>query len=177
MPIDPVILLAEEIRGLEKKIHAVCKSEAGYDRTAMEAVNRMVERLRTLYRELLETDPSSALGAGELIRIAADRLPFAQGRYASHLYRIADRLAAGNRSHADLIWLRALTEALTEETGTEKNPNNRTAHLLAQAVKGMALPVIVYRAALPRRAPAHDLLALSAGPGEAALPPFVPRNF
>jgi hypothetical protein len=117
------------------------------------------------------------LGAGELIRFAADRLPFAQGRYASHLYRIADRLAAGERNQSDLIWLRALTEALTEETGTEKNPNNRTARMLAQAVKGMAQPVVVWRTALPLRAPARDLRALSAGPGDSAPPPFLPRSF
>jgi len=177
VPIDPIILIADEIRVLEKQIHSVCKRDDTYDRQGMEAVNRMITRLRSLYEELLETWPTSVLGAGELIRFAADRLPFAQGRYASHLYRIAGRLAAGERNQADLIWLRALTEALTEETGREKNPNNRTARMLAQAVKGMALPVVVWRTALPRRAPTRDLRALSAGPGESAPPPFLPRSF
>jgi hypothetical protein len=177
MPIDPIILLADEIRTLEKQIHTVCKREGAYDRQGMEAVNLMVGRLRALYCELLETMPTSAIGAGELIRIAADRLPFAQGRYASHLYRIAERLGAGERAQADLIWLRALAEALGEDTDTAKGLDNRTARLLAQAVKGMALPVVVYRAALPRRAPAHDLRTLSSGPGDLALPPFVPRSF
>src|SRR5665213_1339588 len=115
MPIDPVTLLAEEIRNLEKQVHALCKREGAYDRQVMEAVNAMVDRLRALYGDLLETDPTSAPGAGELIRIAADRLPFAQGRYASHLYRIAERLGAGERLPSDLIWLRALVEALGEE--------------------------------------------------------------
>jgi hypothetical protein len=177
MPIDPIILLADEIRTLEKQIHAICKREGAYDRQGMETVNLMVGRLRALYSELLETMPTSAIGAGELIRIAADRLPFAQGRYASHLYRIAERLGAGERAQADLIWLRALAEALGEDTDTAKGLDNRTARLLAQAVKGMALPVVVYRAALPRRAPAHDLRTLSSGPGDLALPPFVPRSF
>jgi hypothetical protein len=177
MPIDPIILLAEEIHTLEKQIHTTCKREGAYDREGMEAVNVMVGRLRALYSELLETMPTSAIGAGELIRIAADRLPFAQGRYASHLYRIAERLGAGERAQADLIWLRALTEALGEDTETAKGTDNRTAKLLALAVKGMALPVVVYRAALPARAPAHDLRTLSSGPGEVALPPFVPRSF
>ena len=177
MPIDPIILLAEEIRTLEKQIHTVCKREGAYDRQGMEAVNLMVGRLRALYGELLETMPTSAIGAGELIRIAADRLPFAQGRYASHLYRIAERLGAGERAQADLIWLRALAEALAEDTDAARGADNRTARLLALAVKGMALPVVVYRAALPRRAPSHDLRTLSSGPGALAPPPFVPRSF
>jgi hypothetical protein len=175
MPIDPILLVAEEIRELEKQVHATCKRDGVYDRQAMEQVNLMVGRLRTLYDELLEITPTSALGASELIRMAADRLPFAQGRYASHLYRMAERLAAGKRAHADLIWLRALAEALGEEPGAGQS--NRTARLLAQAVKGMALPVVVWRAALPRRAPPHDLRTLSAGPGESAVTPFLPQSF
>jgi hypothetical protein len=177
MPIDPVILLAEEIRSLEKQVHALCKREGAYDRQVMEAVNRMVGRLRALYGDLLETDPTSAPGAGELIRIAADRLPFAQGRYASHLYRIAERLGAGERLQSDLIWLRALVEALGEEPDTGNGAGTRTARLLAQAVKGMAQPVLVWRATLPRRAPPHDLRTLSSGPGAIAPEPFMPRSF
>lgn len=177
MQIDPVIILAEKIRTLEKKIHAVCKREGAYDREAMDAVNLMVERLRKLYSELLETIPTSALGASELIRIAADRLPFTQGRYASHLYCIAERLGAGERTQTDLIWLRALAEALGEDPDATKRTDNRTARLLALAVKGMAQPVVVYRAVLPRCAPPHDLRALSSGPGEVTLTPFVPQSF
>lgn len=172
MPIDPVLLLTEEIRGLEKQVHAICKGP--YDRDQMETVNLMVGRLRALYGDLLEIEPVSAPGAGELIRIAADRLPFAQGRYASHLYRIAERLSAGQRQPADLIWLRALAEALAEEPEAN-GAGSRTAKLLAQAVKGMARPVVVWRAALPRRAPPCDLRALSSGPDAAA--PFVPQSF
>lgn len=176
MPIDPVLLLAEEIRTLEKQIHAAIKREGAYDREGMEAVNRKVERLRVLYTDLLETNPTSVLGAGELIRFAADRLPFNHGRYASHLHRVADRLAAGERHQADLIWLRAVAEALDGETDASKG-NNRAAKLLALAVKGMALPVVVWRAAVPKHAPMRDLRALLAGPGEVAPAPFVPRSF
>lgn len=175
MPIDPVILLAEDIRTLEKQIHTACKQGGAYDRQGMEAVNVMIGRLRALYDELLETPPTSVLGAGELIRFAADRLPFAQGRHASHLYRIADRLAAGERAQADLIWLRALADALGEDA--DAGTGDRTARLLALAVRGMALPVVVWRAALPRRAPSQDLRTLSSGPGDLALPPFVPQSF
>ena len=175
MPIDPVLLLTEEISVLEKQVHAACKGS--YERAQMEKVNLMVGRLHALYGELLETEPTSAPGAGELIRIAADRLPFAQGRYANHLYRIAERLAAGTRQAADLVWLRALAEALAEEPEANKGAGNRTARLLAQAVKGIARPVVVWRAALPCRAPTHDLGDLSAGPGEVAPEPFVPHRF
>ena len=177
MPIDPVILLAEEIRALEKQIHTVCKREGGYDRDGMEAAARMVRRLQTLYGELLDTPPTSAIGAGELIRIAADRLPFAQGRHANHLYRIAERLAGGERLQTDLIWLRALAEALGEDADAAKGAGNPTARLLALAVRGIALPVVVWRAALPAHAPSYDLRLLSSGPGGAALPPFVPQSF
>jgi hypothetical protein len=172
---DPVLLLTEEISALEKQVHAACKGS--YERARMEGVNLMVARLRALYCELLETEPNSAPGSGELIRIAADRLPFAQGRYANHLYRIAERLAAGERQPADLVWLRALAEALGEDPDANKGAGSRTARLLAQAVKGMARPVVVWRAALPCRAPPHDLCALSAGPGATAPAPFLPRSF
>ena len=176
MPIDPVILLAEEIHTLEKQVHTVCKRDGAYDREGMEAVNLMVDRLRGLYSELLETTPTSAIGAGELVRFAADRLPFAQGRYASHLYRIAERLTAGERSQADLIWLRALVEALANDSASTGTAN-RTVQMLALAVKGMAQPVVVWRAALPVHVPAHDLRALSSGPTMVAPPPFVPQSF
>lgn len=175
MPIDPILLIADEIRTLEKQIHGVCKPGGTYDRDGMEAVNVMMGRLRRLYTELLDVPPTSAIGAGELIRFAADRLPFAQGRYANHLYRIADRLAAGERTQADLIWLRALAEALAEDTDAARGTGNRTAQLLALAVRGMAQPVVVWRAALPARAPAPDLRTLSLGPGNAT--PFSPPGF
>lgn len=172
MPMDPVVLLVEQIRGVEKQIHASCRGP-GYDRERMEAANGMIGQLRALYGELLKTEPESAPGAGEMIRIAADRLPFAQGRYASHLYRIADRLCAGERQPADLIWVRALAEALAD--GQEAGPGNRTARMLAAAVRGMARPVLVWRAALPSRVPAYDLGVLSRGPDE--MTRFVPESF
>jgi hypothetical protein len=174
LPIDPVILLAEEIRSLEKQIHAAVKREAGaYDHNRAEAVNHMLDRLRILFADLLETSPISAPGAGELIRIAARRLPFSQGRYADHLYRIADRLASGDRQQSDLIWLRALAEALGEEVEAGKG-GNRTAKLLASAIKGMALPIVVWRAALPSQPPMRDLHTLLAGPAEPAR--FMPQS-
>jgi hypothetical protein len=169
MPIDPVILLVEQIRALEKQIHASCQRTA-YDRERMEVVNGMVERLRAHYGDLLKTAPVSAPGAGELIRIAADRLPFAQGRYASHLYSIAERLCAGQRLPSDLIWVRALADALSGE-----QESHRTGRMLALAVRGMARPVLVWRAALPAQSPVRDLGALSQGPGE--MTRFVPRSF
>ena len=175
MPIDPTLLLADEIRSLEKQIHAACKPGGAYDRDGMEAVNVMMGRLRRLYEELLEIPPNSAIGAAELIRFATDRLPFSQGRYASHLCRIADRLAAGERTQADLIWLRALAEALAADTNTARGTSNRTAQLLALAVCGMAHPVVVWRAALPARAPAPDLHTLLLGPGDPT--PFLPQRF
>lgn len=174
MRIDPVLPLAEEIRQLEKRIHVECEcNRVQYDRDRMEVIGQLVRCLRSRYEELLETEPTSALGASELIRIAASRLPFSQGRYAAHLYRIADRLAAGKRLPADLVWLRALTEALNDNDREENH--SKIVILLALAVKGMAQPVVVYRAALPPRIPIRDLSELSRGPIETS--PFVPQQF
>ena len=174
MRIDPVLPLADEIRQLEKKIHAESElNRVQYDRGRMETISQLLRCLCRRYEELWETEPTSALGASELIRFAASRLPFSQGCYAAHLHRIADRLAAGKRLPADLVWLRALTEAL-HDNNPEESPR-RIVALLALAVKGMAQPVVIYRAALPLRTPIRDLNELSRGPFETS--PFVPQQF
>jgi hypothetical protein len=173
--IDPVLLLADEIRSLEKQLHAVIKPGGVYRREPMAGANAIVERLRLLYVKLLETDPTSAVGAGELIRFAAERLLPGQRCYADHLHCIASRLAAGQRPQSDLIWVRAVAEAMAEEKGAGEY--NRTSRLLTLAVKGMARPVIVWRAALPMPAPRRDLRTLQWGPGEIAKSPYVPQNF
>ncbi len=169
MAIDPVVLLVEEIRTLEAELRTQCKlNSADYTTGRMELVNVIVARVRALYTHLLETVPSSALGAGELLHIAATRLPFSHSRYASHLHRVSDRLGAGQRLHTDLVWLRALAEALADDAA---EPTRKTAALIALAVKGIAQPVVVYRAAMPQQPRHRDLRELSDGP---LYPPFYP---
>ncbi len=60
------------------------------------------------------------LGASEMVRMAARRLPFSFSRYSSHFDEVADRLSAGRREHADLVWLRAMRAALKSGEGGEQ---------------------------------------------------------
>ena len=60
---------------------------------------------------------------------------------------MADRLSQGKREHADLVWLRAMRNALKEGQGGEQGMN--AAPLLGLALKGAARPIVVFRAFAP----------------------------
>src|ERR1700735_349625 len=98
MTIDPVILLTEDLRSTEA---ALDKATQLYSREHRredgELINLLLERMKRLYHDIHETVPTSALGAGELVRMAARRLPFCYSRYAAHLHEIAARLSSGRR--------------------------------------------------------------------------------
>lgn len=163
MQMDPVVLLVDRIRQAETELQAQCSANnRRYSLKRAEAINQLLQSVRDLYESLLDTAPTSALGAGELIRVAARRLPFSHARYGAHLERIADRLGAGQRLHCDLVWLRALSDALT--AGMPDDRNDKTVALLALAVRGAALPVLVWRTASARRPAMPDLAQLSGGP-------------
>ena len=163
MQMDPVIMLVDRIRQAEAELQAQCNANnQRYSLKRAEAINLLLQCVREMYESLLETVPTSALGAGELIRVAARRLPFSHSRYAAHLERIADRLGAGQRLHCDLVWLRALADALTGGMADERN--DKTAALLGLAVRGAALPVLVWRTATAHRPAMPNLAQLSAGP-------------
>lgn len=163
MAMDPVIMLVERVRTVESELQVQCRLNAQrYSLARAEGINLLLEKVKELYERLLDTEPSSALGAGELIRIAAKRLPFSHARYAGHLDRIADRLGAGQRLHSDLVWLRAMADALT--AGMADDQNDRTAALLALAIKGAAQPVLVWRGVAKVAAPHPRLAELSDGP-------------
>lgn len=150
MQIDPVIVLAEDLRATEAALDKATQFYSRHNRREEgELVNLLLARLKRLYQEIRETVPTSALGAGELVRMAARRLPFSSARYASHLHEIADRLAAGSRLHTDLIWLRALEAALGE--GVCGKDGDTIAPWLHLAVAGAARPVMVYRAVQSER--------------------------
>jgi len=160
MAIDPVILLVSELREAEKDLVAACKLQnLRYSAQRAATIADILERVRALYAELIETAPTSAIGSSELIRIAAQRLPFSHSRYAWHLNDIADRLADGMRLQSDLIWIRALTDALS--TGTSDTELDRTVTLLLTAIRGAAMPVLVHRGTgiRPERKPALEDLA------------------
>jgi phage terminase large subunit-like protein len=82
-----------------------------------------------------------------MLRMAAQRLPFSMSRYSSHFHEVADRLGAGRRDHADLVWLRAMRCSLRDGQGGDQE--TRAAPLVALALAGAARPVLVFRAMVP----------------------------
>jgi hypothetical protein len=163
MPIDPVLLLVEELRSVEL---ALSKATQTYRRTSQredgEVVNLLLVKLKRLFSELFETMPVSAAGAAELIDIAAQRLPFAYSRFAAHLHNVADRLSLGRRDHGDLVWLRAMQAALLEGVCGEEG--RRMARLLDLAIRGAARPVMIFRTTLNAPGPAPWKSVLAAQP-------------
>jgi len=144
MAIDPMILLAEELRSTEAALDEASriyfrehKKEDG------EMVNFLIGRLKRLYNDTFKTTPTSVIGAAELVRIAARHLPFSHARYATHLQEIADRLSMGQKHHADLVWLRALQAALAE--GLCGRDGDTIAPWLSLAVIGASRPIMVFR--------------------------------
>lgn len=150
MQMDPVVALTEELRAAES---ALDKATQIYNRDGRQAhgelVNVLLTKVRRLFTELFETEPSSALGAGELVRLAAQRLPFAYGRQTTQLHEIADRLSQGQRKLADLVFLRAMHGALLD--GAFGGDGERTARLLQLALGGAARPLMVFQAVQPPR--------------------------
>ena len=159
MPIDPVILLVEELRSVEL---ALSKATQTYRRTSQredgEVINLLLAKLKRLFGELFETMPTSSGGAAELVDIAAQRLPFAYARFAAHLHNVADRLSQGRRDHSDLVWLRAMQAALLE--GLCADEGRKMAPLLDLAIRGAARPIMIFRTTLnaPRPAPWKNVL-------------------
>jgi hypothetical protein len=143
MAIDPVLLLVDELRENEKRLVREAKLQnAAFCAQRTKTIVDILQRVRALYDQLIETAPTSAIGSSELIRIAGQRMPFSHARYARHLDAIADRLADGKRYHSDLVWIRALADALA--TATADGEINRTVTLLLTAIRGAAMPVLVH---------------------------------
>jgi hypothetical protein len=92
MEIDPVVLLAEELRATESALQsAVQRYEVDHLRENGEKVSELLKSIKALYRDLAETEPTSAMGAGEMVRLAAQHLPFALARYADQFDEVAAR--------------------------------------------------------------------------------------
>jgi hypothetical protein len=145
MQIDPVVVLADELRATETALRsAVRRYEMDQVQENGETVNTLLASLKSLYRDIAETVPTSAMGAGEMVRLAAQRLPFSLSRYSSHFHEVADRLGAGRREHADLVWLRAMRAAL--KGGACGDQGLKAAPLLGLAIAGAARPVVIFRA-------------------------------
>jgi len=159
---DCVIALMDELRGAEQALGAACRKNAQrYSRDRGEQINQLLKQVQGLYRQILDATPMTPQGAGVLIRIIAARMPASQARYSNHLIRIADRLEAGMRLHADLVWLRALAEALS--VGAPQSGLSALGPLVKRAVGGASRPVIVHRGP-PAARPAPDWQDLALGP-------------
>ncbi|HEY5338363.1 MAG TPA: hypothetical protein VIJ85_09185 [Rhizomicrobium sp.] len=147
MTIDPIVVLAEELRVAESAFHAIWKLNRENHYKYGDEVGRLATKIKDICNGLLETPPTSVLGASVLMRLAAERLPFAYSAYTIHFHEIADRFDAGKRELDDLVWLRAIAGALAEglcgEDGTKLAP------LLRHALRGAVRPVVVFRAVLP----------------------------
>lgn len=149
MAIDPVVLLSEELRVAEQTLHAACRDNPDALRgKSGEEICALTVRIRELSTEIFETKPTSALGAGILVKMAAERLPFSYGSYTKHFHEIAERLGAGQRKLSDIVWLRAMRTALSG--GLCGKDGIRIAPLLRLAIEGARQPVVVFRAVTAR---------------------------
>jgi hypothetical protein len=160
MQIDPALLLTDELHTIEQALSRASKiySQTG-KRDDGEVVNTLLARSKRLLTEIMETEPTSAIGAAGLVTLAAQRLPFSHARHAARLHNIAGRLASGCRDHEDLVWLRAMHAALLEGTGIKEA--GKTAQLLGLAIRGACRPVMVFRSVTPVSGPAgwREILA------------------
>jgi hypothetical protein len=144
MAIDPIILLLEEIRLNQDALDKATLAYRNDDRREHgDLVNILLTRLSRQWGKLLKTAPTSAIGAAELARIAAQRLPISYSRYTARINKIADSLSRGQRLQSDLIWMRAVQGALSE--GLYGADSTKVAPLLLLAIAGAARPVIIYR--------------------------------
>ncbi len=141
MRMDPVVILAEELRAAESSLCAA-KCQQRHD-----DAREFLAEIRLLEDCLAQTEPTSALGAAELLRLAAASLEPPQARMANRLAAIAEHLSEGKRALKDMIWLRATARRLESGAAGETGP--KAARLLLLAVNGASRPVLVYRAALP----------------------------
>jgi len=153
MRIDPVVVLTDELHAIELALSRASQvySHSGKAQDG-EVVNTLLARTKRLFAEIMETVPSSALGAAGLVELAAQRMPFSHARHAARMHNIAGRLAAGCRDHSDLVWLRAMQAALLEGIGAREG--SKTAQLLGLAIQGACRPVMVFRSVAPVTGPA-----------------------
>ena len=138
MAIDPVVLLAEELRKAERAL------EDAHRVKAAEASRRLLARIAFLTEELYETDATSAVGAAEMLKFAERFLPQSGTNHGEYLRQIEERLADGRRRFADLVWLRGFSQALHD--GACGDEGTVVAPLVDSALHGAARPVLVYRA-------------------------------
>jgi hypothetical protein len=134
MEMDPVVMLAEQLRETERTM-PVSRDDAG-------GMNQMFTAA-VLHRMIETTEPTSALGAGELLTIAAKRLASSTFHEVSRLLSAGERLTAGQRTLADILWLRAVAKIM--ESGSYGSQGRHAALLIRSAIKGATKPLVIFR--------------------------------
>jgi hypothetical protein len=145
MPIDPVIPLLEDIRTAEEELQRQrTRNIVAYSPKRDELIAVALGRIASLYDDLYKVTPTSSIGAGALLTLAWRWLPPHYGRYEQQVARIANRLQAGQRSIDDLVWLRALANALDDDAC--QSDNLRV--VLHAAIQGASRPILIFRRAI-----------------------------
>jgi hypothetical protein len=141
--IDPVVLLAERMRVVDKAMQRVARRERSQPADA-EVISAHFWQMEKLRGELLKVVPTSALGAAELLRAVIPQLQKSFPLHTDQIESIAARLADGQRQHSDFIWLRELHANLSKAS---LNPLGATLATFIQSVLiGACRPVLIYRA-------------------------------
>lgn len=144
MAMDPVILLVHEQRAVRQALAAArTKSDGRSQDDRCAHLKDLQIQAESLHNRLLQTVPTSPIGAAELIWLAADMLPAAYGLYAARMRQIVSRLNIGQRTLADLQWLRKMANAVADGQCGDAGD---AAALLLLALHGAAIPLVVYRA-------------------------------
>ena len=142
MRMDPVLVLIEELRGAESSLRAAACRHRGAGGAELRHLRAEIALIEGC---IAETAPTSAPGAGELVRLAAEYVQRPHLLLAEKLSDIAHRLCEGERLLDDMIWLRATERFLAGDPCGERSTS--AARLLHSALAGAARPVLVYRSA------------------------------
>jgi len=144
MQIDPVIAISEELRRAEALVR--CARARGDDTLC----RRLLAEISTLNDRLFNTAPTSSVGAAEILQRTSELLADRFAYCAARMHATAERFAGGHRTLADFVWLRAIARDLRD--GLYGEEGLIAAPLVASALAGASRPVLVFRAAKPRRA-------------------------
>jgi len=142
---DPTLIVAEELREAQTSLQSATAQRRH------NVVRDLLLEIRLLEEALTELVPTTAKGAGALLRVVAANLAWTEPDFAADALPIAGRLEAGYRELPDLVRLRRLIAVLQRRGNAQAT---RTALLLTSVVAGAAKPVVVSRSqhkSQPRR--------------------------
>jgi hypothetical protein len=143
MPIDPVLLLLEELT-IKKYFFADRKNTTGGNaRAPRKEMRSSIRKIIMHFRKYpAEVERISAIGAGTLTLLAAECLP-SDHAHSDCLEGIGHRLSAGKRLLPDLIRLRELLHDFSHEMHIELA--SEISSLLKLSMKGASTPLLIFR--------------------------------